>query len=666
MDIEKNIKENLAEAQYYVSFIQSRADFFQSEDVEELVDRQLSIFGACIRTKVAFQEFLSNAYDIPYEGCDSYSQFLERVKIEFGEESKSAEISEILRNINQLTCHPEKVARSFPIEDLRENLNQVHQIASALPRLLNAVDAGEDEDKVQTVDINQEEETLSQAVRRLSAEIKKTSDNKELAELYFELGEIYYEYKQWNNAESSFSKAIELIPNRPKIQFTEDGDMIMGGQTYSDLQLAKYHGYRGTVRVIINQEEEAISDFKIAVENDRNNDEYWGCLGSAYLGMENYPDAIRALNNAIAINPYDIVSLKQRANSYFALDDFQNALNDYNKVIDMYEEDDENNEEIKNSIRECCCKIQENQTLEERIASYLEIINLLKSDPELTFSLVEDYYREFRPNTISATEYYAHKKTTNELFATICLLEEYKLIEKFFCEYGRENINDTLLSEFAWFQPTVLYFITCKKASAMIKDLPKMIRFLIENGADPNIPAADGSTMLWNQTNDCYTDTEIMQLLLELGANPNIASYDDNLGDIYPLQNCLIGVCGDDYDEEKDNWRPYTQANIEKAKLLLEYGADPNLASPFMSNLPPLMLAIVYGKDNDGKDNENNILPLIDLLLEKGANPNFVDDEGYTPLQAAADNNLPKVMQLLALEKPNLPVSQELNETEKQ
>jgi tetratricopeptide (TPR) repeat protein len=486
-----------------------------------------------------------------------------------------------------------------------------------------------------------QKETLSQAVRRISAEIKKTSDNKELAELYFELGEAYWKYKQWNNAESSYSQAIELIPNRPKIQFTEDGDMIMGGQTYSDLQVAKYHGYRGAVRVIKNQEAEAISDFKIAVENDRNNEDYWGCLGSTYLGMENYQDAIRALNNAIAINPYAIISLKQRADSYFALDDFQNALNDYKELVDMYEEDDENYEEIKNSIRECCCKIQENQTLEERIAPYLEIIRLLKMGTDLTFSIIEDFYEE---------------KTSEGLFPTMCLLEEYELIERFFGECGRENINDTLAPEFSWFQPTVLYFITVKKASAMIKDLPKMIRFLIENGADPNIPAADGSTMLWNQTNDCYTDTGILQLLLELGANPNIASYDDNLGDIYPLQNCLFAVYGDDYDEEKENWLPYTQANIEKAKLLLEHGADPNLASSLMSNLPPLMLAIMFGKGNDEKDNENKILPLIDLLLAKGANPDFVDSEGYTPLQAAADNDLPKVMQLLALEKPNLPV----------
>jgi hypothetical protein len=76
MDIEKSIKESLAEAQYYVAFIQSEADFFQSDNVKELL--------------------------------------------------------------------------ALPIEDLRENLNQVHQIASALPRLFNAVDAGEDEETDRT------------------------------------------------------------------------------------------------------------------------------------------------------------------------------------------------------------------------------------------------------------------------------------------------------------------------------------------------------------------------------------------------------------------------------------------------------------------------------------------------------------------------------------
>ena len=608
MDIQK-IRKKFNEAQYYVSLIQSRADFFQSDSVEALIERQVAVSDASIQLKIAFHEFLSVAYDIPYE---MFKDDTPGRKIKFADGSKSAEILERLRKITKLTYYINEVAIALPIEDLQENLRQAHQIASALPMLLNAVDAGEDEGKAQMVDggvEDEEEETLSQTVRRIAAEIEETSDNDKLAELYCELGEAYYKYENWNNAEINYSKAIELTPNRPKIQFTEEGDMIMGGQTYSDLQLAKYHGYRGSVRMIMNKEEEGIKDLEIAVENDRKNDRYWACLGDAYSQIEDYRNAIRAYSNSIALNPENINSLEERANSYFALDDFQNALNDYKEVISLYDEDDENQEDIQKSIRKCCEKIQENQPFEERIAPYIEKINQLKKEG-IVFEIFDNERVDF--------------------FAVMCLLEEYELIEKFFCEYGKKHINDTLNAEFAYWQPTVLYYLTSGKASKLIKDLPKMIRFLIENGADPNIPAADGSTMLWNQCTDGFTDTGIMQLLLELGANPNRITYNDDFG-VYPLQACLFGTYGDDYDPEKDNWHPYSQVHIDKAKLLLKHGADTNLTAEGTEVYTPLALAMAYGPKN--LENQN----FVKFLVEKGANTDYLE---ITGLYAKVDCNV--------------------------
>ena len=603
MDIQ-NTRKHFNNVEYYVSLLQSRADFFQSDSVETLIERQIAVWDASLHLKVAFYEFLSAADNIPYEMFDEYKP---GKKIKFDDGSKSAEILERLQKIIKLTYYTNEAALALSIEDMQENLRQAYQIASALPMLLNAVNAGEDEGKAQIVDgtVNQEdydddeEETLSQTVRRISAEIEETSDDDKLAELYFELGEAYYKHKNWNNAEINFSKAIERIPNRSKIQFTEDGDMIMGGQTYSDLLLAQYKGRRGYCYYQLDKNEEAIEDLRDSLKEafDENN---WCYLGWAYAAKGDHSNAIFAFTKVIEVNE-DAFYFKERGDSYFAMEDYQNALNDFKEVLQN--SDDESNAEIKKSIQTCCEKIQENQTLEERITPYIEKINQLKKDGTKSKSV---------------------ENTDNErveLFAVMCLLEEYDLLEWFFREYGKKYINDTLNPELVYWQPTVLYWLTAKKPSTMMKDLHSMLRFLVENGADPNIPDAEGSTMLWNQSTEGFTDTGTMKLLLELGANPNRISYNDDFG-IYPLQNCLIAMYGDDYDEEKDNWQPYTQVNIDKAILLLEHGANPNLTTEETEAYKPLVLAITFGPKN--LENQN----LIKLLVEKGANTDYLEITG--------------------------------------
>lgn len=406
------------------------------------------------------------------------------------------------------------------------------------------------------------EETMTQAVRRLSAKIERQTDNVKKAGLHYERGQVYYTYENWHNAEKDFSQAIALNPQ---------------------------------------------------------DSTYWAYRACTYEALNKYDEAIADLTKAIGITP-DSVYYYGRGVMYKLAEEYEKALPDIQQAIRMCD----NNEEMavmKQKARQVADEIQKTKTFEERLAPYRLKINLLKEDPELPIF-----------ETVIITQDY------RELLAVMTLLEEYDLLERFFKEYGRRYLNERLNVEFAWWEPTPLYFITGNKSMEIIKDLPAMLRYLVDNGADVNLTAGDGSTPLWNQTTNAGKP-EILQTLLELGANPNQMSTDDEDNENYPLQCCLLPIP----DENDENiLLPYDALAIEKATLLLNHGADPNLSdTKAWNDYPPLVLAILNGP-NTAENRE-----LIKLLLQKGANPNFTDSEEYTPLIHAENNDLAEVKDLL-------------------
>jgi len=175
-----------------------------------------------------------------------------------------------------------------------------------------------------------------------------------------------------------------------------------------------------------------------------------------------------------------------------------------------------------------------------------------------------------------------------------------------------------------------------------------MIRFLSAHGADPNIPAEDGSTMLWNQCNKGYP-IEIMKTLLEIGADPNQTS-EDNEAEWTPLAYCLLPGFAEDKDGNpiENQYLPIENESIEKAKLLLDHNADANLANPSFPDNPPLMLAVKFAVRQI--DNTENLQPLdiklFERLLKKGADPNFTDSNGNTAMILALERGMGKLSEL--------------------
>lgn len=125
--------EKIRDALYYADMVRSALDFSDGESVEELVDRRETAAGAAIRVRVALIEFVRDVYDADFSLAKKGT--------------KSAEIQERLKKINFLTFSLRKDALNMSVEELKNSIEQARIQASALPMLIAALQAGEDEMK---------------------------------------------------------------------------------------------------------------------------------------------------------------------------------------------------------------------------------------------------------------------------------------------------------------------------------------------------------------------------------------------------------------------------------------------------------------------------------------------------------------------------------------
>ena len=320
------------------------------------------------------------------------------------------------------------------------------------------------------------------------------------------------------------------------------------------------------------------------------------------------------------------------------------AIADFQTATELAEDADKK-AKCRRAIGDVYADIQREQTLDERFAHYTPMIEILKSEPS------KPILKIIKLET---------KEEVTELAAALALFEEYEILERLINESSSlfsadcSVLNYHVRQQFAYWGPTPLYFITTKKVLKKMKEPKKMFKFLIDNGADVNAAAADGSIPLMNQTcNDCESE-EILEMLLKFGADPNKKSlFNNSETEWTPLIHCMIPIYieNENTDEESNDNMPFNNLAVKQAKLLLEYGADPNLTSRDFTELPPLIMAIRCGFITENGPNKGEspcgIIELIELLIKKGANVNFTDSDGNTPLSLAQINNLTEVVKLL-------------------
>ena len=215
------------------------------------------------------------------------------------------------------------------------------------------------------------------------------------------------------------------------------------------------------------------------------------------------------------------------------------------------------------------------------------------------------------------------------------------------------------------------------------------VKVLLEHNADPNLPSDDKRTPLMiasssnhpavveillahksldkeardDMNNNAlryatdHNNIEVLKLLLEAGLVPNIQAGEYGW-------TCLLVACCDNY--------------LEVASLLLKHGANPYLVEKHKKNC--LMMAAQNGHTeivsmllnseyvdvrriiNEQTEHGWTALALtydhpevVELLLERGADPNIATDDGWTPLMLACQRKgVPASVELLLRYHPNL------------
>lgn len=138
-------------------------------------------------------------------------------------------------------------------------------------------------------------------------------------QIFYERGISYSNSDRWPEAEKDFLKALELSPDQP---------LILNYLAYSWLE-------RG------ENLEKARAMLEVAVKQRRNSGFIIDSLGWAYYKLEDYPNAILWLEQAIILMPQDSVVNDHLGDAYWKSGRFNEARFQWQKALDLKPEEKE-------------------------------------------------------------------------------------------------------------------------------------------------------------------------------------------------------------------------------------------------------------------------------------------------------------------------------------
>lgn len=191
---------------------------------------------------------------------------------------------------------------------------------------------------------------------------------------------------------------------------------------------------------------------------------------------------------------------------------------------------------------------------------------------------------------------------------------------------------------------------------ASMKDRADTVSLLIENGADIEAKDVDNWTALHYAA--AFASLQTVEALVNNGADKNSLTKDGNIPVNYAkdetIKTYLSGGKIDREDtevtEEEAKETEETNENTEASETITEDDTNTELdttqngsiVAPAAVDLDPKQLELLIAV-------KNNDIIAVNALLKENVNPNFVDEEGYSPLhRAVLNDNLDVVNVLLS------------------
>ena len=170
-------------------------------------------------------------------------------------------------------------------------------------------------------------------------------DSKKI-DYYIERSKIYLKQGLYNRALTDCNKMIELEPNNVSY-YKKRGDIYLKLKDYNNALVnyndviklepnnISYYKKRGDIYLKLKDYSNALVNYNDVIKLEPNNISYYKKRGDIYFELKNYDKALIDYNNITKLKPQKTRYYKKRGDTYFNLKHYYNALNDYNKTIEL-------------------------------------------------------------------------------------------------------------------------------------------------------------------------------------------------------------------------------------------------------------------------------------------------------------------------------------------
>lgn len=305
-----------------------------------------------------------------------------------------------------------------------------------------------------------------------------TSDNDLfLARKHFEDGLIYFENKDFINAEINFSKSLEIIPDRLStitnlIATLIKLNKLLDASKHLQIAMRKYEKdeilylNQGILNLKLKNLTAALVSFDNSISINNNYSEAYNNLGFVYDKLNESNLSLINYNAAIRINPRYIEALYNRGNLYLKLKKYDLAIIDFESAITI----DKNYEDLLASYIAAKMQVCDwtnyeidlkdlNILLDKKIVTAPFHVLSLFDDPKLHYSVAKSYYESEIPiddslgdlnfpiiNSKIRIGYFSadfHNHATSFLMVNIFELHDRSKFEFYAFSFG-PNLNDEM------------------------------------------------------------------------------------------------------------------------------------------------------------------------------------------------------------------------------